>query len=537
MSVEEALVEGLHEGVVLLELDGTIRAMSSTARALLGLESGYRGHLTSLVAEPTAVASQLSVWATGDAALPAVLTPSATGVALRVDGRRLPGTEPPLLVLRLERRDEAARDFSALRGSLEQLREEMRHRRTLELRNERLLVEQRAATARAERLNQAKGEFLRAVSHELRTPLNAISGWAQLLARPAGAESLARGVEVIQRNCEVQRRLIDDLVDLSRLASGELQLALEQVELMPVVQQAVASLASEAEAAGVDVVAGAEQGVGPMLVADPERLRQVVWNLLSNAIKYTPHGGSVRVHVSCQPGTVVLRVVDTGRGMEPGMAAKVFDPFWQATGRTEGLGMGLALVRQLVELHGGQVAAHSDGPGRGCAFTVRLPEEATAVVEVPTTDRRVSPLHGPRLIGARVLLVEDHDDSRELLARLLEGEAAEVTVCADATCALQHLGRVPFDLVVSDVRLVSQGDQAAELDGCELIEALRRSPGINQQVPAIALTAFGSEADRARTLASGFQQHVLKPVDAAVLVRAAQDLLGENGAGAAAQQA
>ena len=537
MSVAEALVEGLHEGVVLLEQDGTIRAMSSTARALLGLEAGYRGHLTSLVAEPTAVATQLSLWATCDAALPAVLTPSATGVALRVDGRRLKGAEPALLVLRLERRDEAARDFSALRGSLEQLKEEMRHRRTLELRNQRLLVEQRAATARAERLNQAKDEFLRAVSHELRTPLNAISGWAQLLARPAGAESLARGMEVIQRNCEVQRRLIDDLVDLSRLASGELQLALERVELMPVVQQAVASLASEAEAGGIEVVAEAEEGAPLLLVADPERLRQVVWNLLSNAIKYTPPGGSVRVQASCEPATVVLRVVDTGRGMEPGMAARAFDPFWQATGRTEGLGMGLALVRQLVALHGGQVAAHSEGLGKGCVVTVRLPDEATAVVELPTTDRRISPLHGPRLIGARVLLVEDHDDSRELLARLLESEAAEVTACADATAALQQLGRVPFDLVVSDVLLVSQGDQAAEMDGCELMQELRRSPGINQQVPAIALTAFGADTDRARTRAAGFQLHVLKPVDAAALVRAAQDLLGENGADAAGRQA
>jgi signal transduction histidine kinase/ActR/RegA family two-component response regulator len=519
MSVR-GLVEGMVAAVVLLDEGGTVVASSAAARRMLGDALDGRP-LADVALQPEALSAQVRQWASSSNAAPGTFALARDGVVVRGDGRRLMPPEPYQVLVELRLRDEATKEFAALKRSLEELREEMRRRRTLEVRNGRLLLEQEAALKRARRLAKAKDELFSAVSHELRTPLNAIAGWAQLLATPRGPELLHQGVEVIRRNCEQQRSLIDDLVDVSRLESGAMQLRLAPIDVHQITQRAVDQLAHAAATAGVTVTLH-KAGPPTPVVADPERLQQVVWNLLSNAIKFTPEGGSVQVEVRREPESVWILVTDTGRGMQPDHAANVFDPFWRGNSASDGLGLGLALVHQLVTLHGGIVTAHSDGEGKGCRFTVRLPDEAAPLTPAAPSDPKVDN-RGPRLIGCRVLLVEDHDDARELLAHLLRGEGARVEVAAGVDSGLRHLGRQPYDILVSDLRLVEHGLRS---DGCEMLRTLRASDGPNRDVPAIALTAYGGDAERRRTAEAGFARHLVKPVDADVLVQAIMRVLG-----------
>jgi signal transduction histidine kinase/CheY-like chemotaxis protein len=393
----------------------------------------------------------------------------------------------------------------------------------------RLLEEAVAARAEAEAVNRAKDVFLATLSHELRTPLTAILGWARML-RGAGLDAAVarRGLEVIERNAEAQHQLIRDLLDVSRIISGKLRLETRQLGLAPVVEAALDSVRQAADAK--DIRLGAEfAGETGLVTGDPDRLQQVVWNLLSNAIKFTPKGGAVGVRVEREGSDVLVRVSDTGQGIAPEFLPYVFDRFRQADGSTTrehgGLGLGLAIVRHLVEQHGGRVSAESAGEQRGSTFTISLPvaavraEEGRGIVAPPPSH----PLPGvgaPALGGVRVLVVDDQPDARELLAMVLGAAGAEVSTAGSAAEALETLRREQVDALVSDIGMPVE-------DGYSLVGRVRaQAPGL---VAAIALTAYASEDDRRRALAAGFDAHVAKPVEPAELVSVIAGLVAPAG--------
>jgi signal transduction histidine kinase/ActR/RegA family two-component response regulator len=397
----------------------------------------------------------------------------------------------------------------------------------------RLLEEAVAARAEAEAVNRAKDEFLATLSHELRTPLTAILGWVHILSAPGqDGETARRGLEVIGRNAEAQHQLIRDLLDVSRIITGKLRLETRQIELAPVVEAAIESVRQAADAKHIRL--GAEYDAETDLVTgDPDRLQQVVWNLLSNAIKFTPKGGDVGVHVGREGSDVVIKVSDTGQGIEPGFLPHVFERFRQEDGSTTrahgGLGIGLAIVRHLVEQHGGSVSAESAGERRGSTFTVNLPVAAVrATPESRERAGRPRPRHRPggvaeALGGVRVLLVDDQPDARELLAMVLGEAGAEVSTAASAAEALELLRRAGADVLVSDVGMPVE-------DGYALVGRVRSLTA--DPIPAVALTAYAAEEDRRRALAAGFDVHVSKPVEPAELVSVIADLVSRNGRGA-----
>ena len=379
---------------------------------------------------------------------------------------------------------------------------------------QRALESERAARAEAERANAMKDQFLATLSHELRTPLNAIIGWTALLRRPELAEDRRlAGVDVIERNARAQARLIEDLLDMSRIVSGKLGIELQSIELGAVAADAIATAAPAAQDKGVRIVTAIG---GPVHVrGDPARLLQVAWNLLSNAIKFTPHGGEVRVALHREGDRAVLEVADTGAGIDAEDLGRIFDRFAQAdsstTRRHGGLGLGLAIVRQLVELHHGSVRASSEGRGKGACFRVELPllppGEAAAVAGEAGGDLQ-------RLKGVSVLAVDDNQDARELVRSLLESRGARVRLAASAEEALAALAEERPDVLVSDLGM-------PEMDGYALIRAVRvREPGEGGDVPAVAVTAYAREAERDEALAAGFQRHLVKPVNARELVEA-----------------
>jgi signal transduction histidine kinase len=387
-----------------------------------------------------------------------------------------------------------------------------------------------SARQEMERVSRAKDEFLATMSHELRTPLNAIMGWASILRkRPRGRdeEKLDRGLEVIERNSKALTRLVGDLLDVSRIISGKLQLALVRTEVFPVVIAAVDVVRAAAEGKGVALLVDVDADMGATM-ADEDRVQQVVWNLLSNAIRFTPRGG--RVTVSCHRTSrgIVLRVEDTGAGIAPEHLPHIFDRFMQvdssATRAHGGLGLGLAIVRHLVEAHGGSVEAASDGLGKGAAFTVTLPIRAVNTagepVEVADTNGatehdREEPPSGvdSRLEQVRALVVDDDRDSIDLLRVVLEGAGARVTTATSAREALAILeGLGPFDVLVSDIAM-------PEMDGCALLREIR-SRAQGAELPAIALTAYARKEDADRVKRAGYDQHLSKPVDEARLLEA-----------------
>ena len=377
----------------------------------------------------------------------------------------------------------------------------------------------------AREANRLKDEFLATLSHELRTPLNAILGWTRLLrTSPSDPTKLERGFEVIERNVNAQVRMIEDLLDISRITTGKMRLAISTVELEPVISAVLDTLRPAADGKGVTL--SAELGDGE-IQGDPERLQQVISNLINNAIKFTPRGGRVEVRLTQNDGDVELEVRDTGEGISSDFLPFVFDRFRQAdssTRRTQGgLGIGLALVRHIVELHGGSVQADSPGRGHGATFTLRLPA-------MPTTARSAE--HIPTsavedtadvLEGVRVLVVEDQDDTREMLGEVLRRHRAEVTVVSSAREAFEIISARRPHVLVSDVAMPDE-------DGFQLIDKLRRlGPDAGGDVPALALTAYARKEDHARALAAGFQMHASKPIEPSELVAAVACLAGGQG--------
>jgi PAS domain S-box-containing protein len=399
------------------------------------------------------------------------------------------------------------------------LAEDVAARAALAIDSARLYRQAERARVEAEGANRAKDEFLAVLSHELRTPLTSMLGWLRLLRTGQLApDKVAQALEVVERNTRTQAQLINDLLDVSRIITGKLQLDLYPVDLTPIMEEAVESVRREAEAKGVDLGLTVGAGAGPVM-GDPLRLGQIVGNLLANAVKFTSTGGTVRASLAREGDDAVVTVTDTGIGIAPDILARIFDRFRQAdstiTRRHGGLGLGLAIARHLAELHGGTVRADSPGVGRGSTFTVRLPLAASGgrrgqgepvATAVDGADRAV-------LAGVRVLLVEDHRDTAELLRAVLGGQGAGVRVAASLAEALATLDEADFDVLVSDIGM-------PDGNGYELMARLRERERATGRVPlpAVAVTAFAGGEDRERALAAGFQAYAAKPIEPGALI-------------------
>jgi signal transduction histidine kinase/ActR/RegA family two-component response regulator len=413
---------------------------------------------------------------------------------------------------------------SELSRTNEDLRREIAERRRAEQERAELLVREREA-------NRLKDEFLATLSHELRTPLNAILGWTKLLrANAVPAASIDRALEKVERNAQVQTRLVEDLLEVSRITSGKLRLELRPIDLIALANTAIDSIRPMAEARGVAV--GRRMGPFAMpTIGDPDRLQQVIWNLISNAVKFTPSGGVVTVQLTRNEGTDEIVVSDTGIGIEPAFLPNVFDTFRQADAsstRTQGgLGLGLSIVRHLAEMHGGDVRAESDGLGKGARFIVRLPVRAIDREPPPDRDATSPPpssiLTERRLDGISVLVVDDDQDTRELLVSVLQAVGASVHPAASAAEAFETGTEVIPDVIVSDVAMPGQ-------DGYSLMRELDLALGDRAPRVRVALTAFAGERDREQALEAGYQRHIPKPFDPATLIGIVEELLARGGA-------
>jgi PAS domain S-box-containing protein len=397
---------------------------------------------------------------------------------------------------------------------------------------EEMLDAERNARMAAQRATRLKDEFLATLSHELRTPLSAILGWTQLLLRPEaskGPEKQKRAIEVIDRNARAQVKLIDDLLDLSRVMTGKLRLDLHQVSLASIVEAAVDSARPSADVKGIRLKSILSSN--PDIVsADSTRLQQVVWNLLTNAIKFTPKGGQVQVLLQRVNSHLELSVSDTGIGIPANYLPHVFDRFSQKDSSTTrafgGLGLGLAICKQLVELHGGSIRAASLGEGRGATFSVQLPLSIAHLNDPsrprvhPTAETQSAEMVSlPRLEGVHVFVVDDEPDARELLRTVLEDQGAMVTSFASAEDAITALKTTKPTVLVCDIGM-------PKMDGYQLIRALRAEESRSERIPALALTAFARAEDRKRSLVAGYQAHLAKPFDVGELILVVADLVG-----------
>ena len=383
----------------------------------------------------------------------------------------------------------------------------------------------------AEAASALKDEFLMMVSHELRTPLTAIYGWTRMLVVGAVGDRQREGaLRTIERNARAQARLIDDLLDVSASAGGKLRLDMRMVEVARVVEDAVETVSAAADTKGIRIRTAIDPAAG-RVAGDTDRLQQIVWNLLSNAVKFTPAGGRIDVTATRTGGDVEIAVSDTGVGISPEFLPHVFERFRQEEAGTKrrygGLGLGLAIVRNLVELHGGSISAHSDGPDRGSRFVVRFPAPASAPTEPAPAARRPEAPAELRLDGIRVLVVDDDPETRTLFATILEGAGGTVTVASSARDALDALRRSTHDVLLSDIEM-------PEVDGYGLLHgALAIADGRNERLMAVSVTAYSRPEDEARSLAAGFHRHVQKPVDPAALVTVVRSVWNDTMRGGA----
>jgi len=391
---------------------------------------------------------------------------------------------------------------------------------------EHLLVREQAARTEAEEANRLKDEFLATLSHELRTPLTAMLGWLSMLrGGRLDDETSLRALETVERNAKAQAQLIEDLVDVSRIAGGKLKLDVQPVDLINVISAAIDIVRPAANARGVLIEVSQDAALGPV-AGDAARLQQIIWNLLSNAVKFTPRDGHVYISLRHVESFAEVEVTDTGIGIDADFLPRVFERFRQAESAVirshRGLGLGLAIVRHLTELHGGTVTARSEGEGTGATFTIRIPlapEHVTPRKLVPE-ESQISDL---RLAGLRVLLVEDEADARELLMLTLRVSGAEVQAVSSVQQALLDLQSFNPDVLLSDIGLPFES-------GYDLIQKIRALPSDFNRIPALALTAFATERDRERALASGFQMHLSKPVEPRALIQAIEHLVnGRDG--------
>ena len=392
---------------------------------------------------------------------------------------------------------------------------------------EQLLLRAERARAEAEAANRIKDEFLATLSHELRTPLTSLLGWSSVLREARRDEKvLTQGLEAIDRNARVQAQLIDDLLDVSRIVSGKLSLDVRPQDISSVARTAINVVRPAAAAKGISLDYWAEPGLG-VISADSGRLQQIIWNLLSNAVKFTPHGGRIFVRVEQDGQDARVTVKDTGRGIEAEFLPRVFDRFRQADSSTTrsfgGLGLGLAIVRHLVELHGGTVLAESDGIDRGATFSATFPLLADRTEQSAVTHSGEFPVKETQsLEGLRVLLVDDEPEARQLIATVIKRTGAEVEACDSANEALVKLSEWKPDVILSDIAM-------PEEDGYSFIGKVRSLPrDMGGETPAAALTAYARDVDRQQALAAGFQMHIAKPIAAGQLVTMIARLAGRD---------
>ncbi|HKV33418.1 MAG TPA: ATP-binding protein [Pyrinomonadaceae bacterium] len=392
---------------------------------------------------------------------------------------------------------------------------------------EQLLLRAERARAEAEAANRIKDEFLATLSHELRTPLTSLLGWSSVLRESRRDEKvLAQGLDAIDRNARVQAQLIDDLLDVSRIVSGKLNLDVRPLDVCSVTRAAIAVVQPAADAKGITLDYWAQPALGA-ISADSARLQQIIWNLLSNAVKFTPHGGRINVRVLRDGSNVKVTVSDTGQGIDPEFLPRVFDRFRQADSSTTrsfgGLGLGLAIVRHLVELHGGTVSAESDGVGKGATFSAAFPlltDRTEPITVMHSGEIHAGEFHS--LDGLRVLLVDDERETREIISTVVERTGAEVKSCTSAREALNALVEWRPHVILSDIGMPDE-------DGYSFIgrvRSLEDNDGGN--TPAAALTAYAREEDRKQVLAAGYQMHIAKPIAAGQLVTMIAKLAGRE---------
>ena len=398
-------------------------------------------------------------------------------------------------------------------------------RKRAEEERERLLAREHEARAEAEIANRIKDEFLATLSHELRTPLTAILGWLSIMrSQPLDPKTTEHAIETIERNARIQAQLIEDLVDVSRIVGGKLNLDMQPVNLLQVIEAAIEVVRPAAEAKGVALRVNHDPSAG-LVSGDAARLQQVVWNLLSNAVKFTSQGGSVEVLLGRADGLAEVVVRDTGIGIAPEFLPHVFERFRQAesplTRSHRGLGLGLAIVRHLVELHGGSVSAESPGENQGATFTIRLPRASALRTNASATETDRAGDFDRSLAGLRVLVVEDEPDARELISLALKRSGAEVQAVASAKEALSKLQVFTPDVLLSDIGLPAES-------GYDLIREVRSLSSDLSRVPAIALTAFASENDRQMALSTGFHAHLAKPVEPDHLIEIIRRVVRSN---------
>lgn len=431
---------------------------------------------------------------------------------------------------------ENARLYSEAQRHAAELQQEVTERKQAEEERARMLIREQAARAEAEAANRTKDEFLATLSHELRTPLTAILGWSHLLrTNKFNQDHLGRALETIERNARSQSQLIDDLLDVSRIITGKLRLEVHPVELVQIIEAAIESMrpAAEAKAIKFDVVL---DRAASHISGDSNRLQQVVWNLFSNAVKFTPQDGRVEVRLERSSDAYAqITVSDTGQGIDPHFLPFIFDRFRQADGSTTrkhgGLGLGLAIVRHLVELHGGTIRVHSEGKNQGATFTVLLPlktsrrrtDEEDGLQAIIINEESPSFKFSPVLDGLRILVVDDEADTRDLIATVLAQCGAEVTGYGSAAEALTAIQTWKPDLLISDIGM-------PEEDGYSLIKKVRQLDGLCGKIPAVALTAYASTEDRIHILSAGFQMHISKPVEPQELITIIANVAGRSSA-------
>jgi signal transduction histidine kinase len=389
-------------------------------------------------------------------------------------------------------------------------------RKRTEAELERLLASEKQSRAQAEEANRLKDDFLAVVSHELRSPLNAITGWASLLLMRKLDDETRRAIETILRNAQTQTQLIADLLDVSRIVSGQLRLSVRPFKLTAVIEAAIEVVQPAAEAKSIHIQTVLDPAAGP-IAGDPDRLQQIFWNLLSNAVKFTSKGGRIQVRLQRINSHAEVVVSDTGKGIDSKTLPYIFERFRQGDSSTTrehgGLGLGLAIVRHLVELHGGMVYAFSDGEGKGAQFTVQLPI-LISVGAPQGGEPRVHPTLGgrvsagvPSLAGLRVLVVDDEADARDIVSAILGEAGAEVATASSSREAIDVIDQWKPDILISDIGMPGES-------GYDLIEKVRALPqDKGGRIPAIALTAYARTQDRLRILSSGFQMHVPKPIE------------------------
>jgi two-component system CheB/CheR fusion protein len=513
-----AIVEGTEDAIVGRSLDGIITSWNRGAEEMFGYTADeVVGQSITVIVPPERREEEVNILARlrrGEGS-------QYETVRVRKDGTR---RDVALTI-------SPVRDASGRVIGSSKIARDITDRKHLEGERAELLAREQAVRAAAEAATGAKDKFVAVLSHELRTPLNAMLGWTRMLrTQKLDEATVSRALEVIERNTLLQARLIEDLLDASRIVAGTLSLEMRPVMIAPAVEAAINAVSGSAEARGVRLESQLDLSVGPVR-GDPVRLQQIVWNLVSNAIKFTPRDGRVDIRLARRDSAVEISVRDTGEGIAAQELPDIFDRFGVTQSSTQshgGLGLGLSIVRHLVQLHGGTVHANSAGLGQGATFTVTFPviAESAGDGRGPEADETVgrdfADAQLPALNGVRVLVVDDEADARELMRAVFTRCGAEVTVAVTGQAALEVIGQAPFDVLVSDIAM-------PDYNGYDLIRAVRALDAWHGgQIPALALTAYARIEDRAEAMTAGYQQHAAKAIDPAELAAAVATLAGRR---------